>query len=94
VVGILVLAIIFVMPASVVKSIAIEGESQINSSYGRLWVYATQLTIPLFYQNVFPASVILANTKMLRSLKRELKESPIGQLFEKIQTEKNKNCSK
>jgi hypothetical protein len=55
VVGILVLAIIFVMPASVVKSIAIEGDSKINSSYGRLWVYATQLTIPLFYQNVFPA---------------------------------------
>jgi hypothetical protein len=74
----------------VLKSIAIEGESQINSSYGRFWVYATQLTIPFFYQNVFPAYVILANPKMYNSLKREFKESLIGKLLEKLLEQKKK----
>ena len=85
VVGILVLAIIFILPASVLKSISIEDENNINLSYGRFWQYASQLTIPFFYQNVFPAYIILGNPKMYNSLKREFKESPFGRMFDKFQ---------
>ena len=84
VIGILALAIIFILPASVLESISIEDENNINLSYGRFWLYASSLTIPFFYQIVVPAYIILRNPKMYNSLKREFKESPIGRMFDRF----------
>jgi hypothetical protein len=84
VIGILILAFIFILPAVVVKSIAREDERKLNSDVGRIWVFATHLTIPFFYLNVFPVWIILSNPKMLNSLKRDFIESKFGNCICKI----------
>jgi hypothetical protein len=73
--GIILLGILFITPAAVVKSIARVDDNSLNYGYGRIGVYVTHLTVFSFYLNVFPLWIIMTNTKMLISLKRELKES-------------------
>jgi hypothetical protein len=55
-----------------------EDEKNLNSDLGRVWILITQLTIPLYYLNIFPAWIILGNPRMLNSLKRDFKESYFG----------------
>ena len=78
VIGILCMAILFILPAYIVKLIVKEDERNLNSDSGRIWVFATHLTIPFFYLNIFPAWIILSNPRMYASLKRDFKESNFG----------------
>ena len=93
VIGVLVMAILFILPAYIVKQIVKEDEQNLNSDLGRIWIFATQLTIPFFYLNIFPAWIILSNPRMFNSLKRDFKESNIGNyigmIFENIQKSDN-----
>ena len=93
VIGILCLAVLFILPAVIVNSIARDDERKLNSDVGRIWVFTTHLTVPFFYLNIFPAWIILSNPRMLDSLKRDFKESNVGNyiwmIFENIQSTEN-----
>jgi len=56
VIGILLLAILFILPAYIVKHIVKEDEINLNTDVGKIWVFATHLTIPypsisIFFQS-------------------------------------------
>jgi hypothetical protein len=93
VIGILLLAILFILPAYIVKHIVKEDERNLNTDVGKIWVFATHLTIPFFYLNIFPVWIILSNPRMFNSLKRDFKESNFGNymgyIFENIQRSEN-----
>jgi len=78
VIGIICLAIIFILPVSIVKRMARDDETNLNSNLGRVWIFITQITIPFYYLNIFPAWIILGNPRMFNSLKRDFKESDFG----------------
>jgi hypothetical protein len=81
------------LPAYVVKLIVKEDEKNLNSESGRIWVFATHLTIPFFYLNIFPAWIVLSNPRMFTSLKRDFKESKLGYfiwtIFKNTQSSEN-----
>ncbi len=58
-----------------------EDESSLNSDLGRAWIFISQITMSFYYLNLFPAWIILSNPKMLKSLKRDFKESDSGHLI-------------
>jgi hypothetical protein len=66
-------AVGFSLPTYFVRRIARQNVHLLNFGLGRMWVYLTQLSLRFFYLNVFPAMVILSNSKMKKSLWRIIK---------------------
>ena len=67
-------ALCFLLPAFVVKGVSKRNIQVLNTNQGRIWVYLAQISLRFFYLNVFPSIVILGNSKMKRSLLRDIKE--------------------
>ena len=67
-------ALCFLLPPFVVKGIAKKNIQILNTNRGRIWVYLTQISLRFFYLNVFPSIVILSNSKMKKSIFRDIKD--------------------
>ena len=63
----------FLLPANTVKRVARQNADLLNSGLGRICVFLSQLSLRLFYLNVFPAIIILSHSKMKRTLWRVFK---------------------
>jgi hypothetical protein len=63
----------FLLPANTVKRNARQNADLLNSGLGRICVFLSQLSLRLFYLNVFPAMIILSHSKMKRTLWRHIK---------------------
>ena len=79
IIRIIVVALFCSFPAIVMRVFAHRSENNVNSGLGRVWVYINQISFAFLFINVFPAQIILSNSKMLKSLRRDFKESTIGE---------------
>ncbi len=87
---IILISIAFFVPIAIVRRIAREDLKEINTKNGKLWIYIGRVTVPTCYQLVFPLFLMINNSKMRRSLWRDLKESTIwmkiSNLFSKLKS--------
>ena len=83
---IVLISIAFFVPVAIVRRIArddyegVNGVNDfkgINSKNGKFWFYVSRVTLPTCYQFVFPLFLIANNSRMRKSLWRDLKESSV-----------------
>jgi hypothetical protein len=68
------LVILIYIPASVSRYIAHIDPDSINYGSGRLWNYASRFSIPILHYCIFPIIILGTNSKMRKTLKREIKD--------------------
>jgi len=69
-----ILIILFLTPAAISKSIVRNDPNDINTGSGRLWSYASRISIPILSYFVLPIIIFVSNSKMRNTLKREIQE--------------------
>ena len=70
----IVLIILIYIPASISRYIAHIDPDRINYGTGRLWKYASRFSIPILHYCIFPIIILSTNSKMRKTLKREMKD--------------------
>ncbi len=68
------LIILLLTPTLISKSIVRNDPNNINSGSGRLWSYASRISLPFLSYYVLPITIIVSNSKMRNTLKREIQE--------------------
>ena len=66
------LIILLLTPTLISKSIVRNDPNNINSGSGRLWSYASRISIPILGYCVMPIIIIAYNSKMRKTLRREI----------------------
>jgi hypothetical protein len=61
-------------PAAISKSIVRNDPNNINFGSGRLWSYASRISLPILSFYVLPITILVSNSKMRNTLKREIRE--------------------
>jgi hypothetical protein len=69
-----VLVVVLLTPAAISKSILIEDPNKINSGSGRLWSYLSRISMPILSYCVLPIIIIGSNSKMRKTLLREIQD--------------------
>jgi hypothetical protein len=64
--------ILLLIPAAISKSVAKDDPILINTGSGRLWSYASRISIPILGYCVMPIIIIVYNSKMRKTLRREI----------------------
>jgi hypothetical protein len=70
----IVLIFLLLSPAVVAKSFVKDDPNKINSGSGRLWSYTSRISIPILSYCLLPIIIIVSNSKMRKTLKREILE--------------------
>ena len=70
----IVLIILLLTPAAISKSILRTDPDKINTGSGRLWSYTSRISIPILSFCLGPIITIVSNSKMRKTLKREMQE--------------------
>ena len=72
--ALIVLIVLIYIPASISRYIAHIDPDRINHGSGRLWNYASRFSIPILHYCILPIITIGSNSKMRKTLKREMKD--------------------
>jgi len=70
----IILIILLLTPAAISKSILKEDPNNINTGSGRLWSYGSRISLSILGYCVLPITILVSNSKMRNTLKREIRE--------------------